>query len=103
MEPDQIDILAFPVLGDLQQVDEPQESRLARQLRSDLLKADLLDGVHFNLAVFHPVAVADFDVGTFPYPDAASDSSVANSVAEALRERHEESLPAPELRFEEAR
>src|ERR1022692_952693 len=41
---------------------------------------------------FHPVAVADFDVGPRPYSDAASDFSATNSVSKALGEHHEESL-----------
>ena len=92
MEPDQVDILALPVLRDLQQIDEPQESRLSRQLWSDFLKADLLDGIHFNLALLHLVPVAGFDARGLPYPDTASNLSPANPVAKPLSERHQEIL-----------
>jgi len=92
VEPNQIDILAFTVLGNLEQIDETQETRLARQLGSDIGKTDGRDGIHLDLAFFHAVPGAHFDVRTHPYPDAASDFSAANSLAKPLGEHHAESL-----------
>ena len=89
MEPDEVDILALPVLGDLQQIDEAQESRFACQLGSDLLKADLLNRIDLNFAFFHPVPFARRNAGTLPDPDAASNLSPVDAVAETLGERHE--------------
>jgi hypothetical protein len=88
MEPNQIYILAFPMLGDLQQINDAQESRFSRQHRSDLLKPDLFDRIHLNLAFFHPVPVAGFDMGALPDADAASDSSLPNAFAKPLGEGH---------------
>src|ERR1035441_10679471 len=89
---DWIDFLAFTVLRHFEQIDDSQESRLARQLPSDIRQTDWLDRIHFDLTFFHTIPVADFDVGPHPYSDAASDLSAANSVAQALGEHHEESL-----------
>ena len=88
MEPDQIDILAFIVLGDLEQIDETQEARLARQLRSDVRKANRRDRVHFDLTLIHAVPGAHFDMGTRPYSNTASDFTATNSLAKSLREHH---------------
>lgn len=97
MEPDQIDVLALTVLRDLEEVDHTLETRLSRQLWSDIPEADLQDRIHLDLTLFHAVAVADLDMGTHPYSDAASDFAATNSIAQALGEDHLESLlPAEE-------
>ena len=92
MEANQINILASTMLRDLEQVDDSQESGLARQCGSDIRKADRRDGIHFDLTFFHTIAVARFDVRTRPYSDTASDISTPNSLAKPLGEYHEESL-----------
>jgi hypothetical protein len=92
VEPNQIDILASAVLGDLEQVDETQEARLARQLWSDIRKTNRRDRIHLDLTFLHPVPVAHFNVGTHPYSDTTSDLSTAHSFAQALGERHEKYL-----------
>lgn len=94
MEPDQIDVLAFSVLRDLQEVNHTLEARLPRQLWSDIREADRQDRSYFDLTLFHPVAAADLDVGTRPYSDAASDFAATNPVAQALAEDHEERILA---------
>lgn len=43
VESDQIDVLAFTVFRDLEQIDEPEKTRLARQLGSDIRKPNGLD------------------------------------------------------------
>jgi hypothetical protein len=92
VEPNQIDILASPVLGDLEQIDQTQETRLSCQLRSDIRKTDRRDRIHLDLTFLHPVPVAHFNVGTHPYSDTASDLSAAYSFAKTLGERHEKNL-----------
>lgn len=94
MKPDKVDILAFPVLGDLQQIDDAQESRLARQCRGDIRKTDRLNGIHFDLTFFHTVPVAHYDVGAHPDSDTTGDVSPTNSLAKSLGECHEMSVHA---------
>jgi len=92
VEPNQINILAFTVLGDLEQIDQAQETRLARQLRSDVRKPERLDGIHFDLTFLHPITGAYLDVERLPNSDAAGDLSAPDSVAQTLGEDHEKSL-----------
>jgi hypothetical protein len=90
VEANQIDIFASTVLGNLQQVDETQEAGLARQFRSDIGKADRLNGIHLDLTFFHPVPGAHFDMRTRPDANAASNFSAADALAKPLSEYHEE-------------
>ena len=92
MEPNQIDILAFAVLGDLEQVDESEETRLSSQLRRDVRKTNRLDGIYLNLTFFHRIPAADFDVWARPDPNTARNLAAANSLAKPLRKHHEKSL-----------
>ena len=88
MKPNQINILPLAVLRDLEQIDETQETRLSRQLWSDVRKTDRLDGIHFDLTFVHPVPATHFDVRANPDSDAAGDFSATNSIAKTLREDH---------------
>src|SRR6266850_6957608 len=98
VEPNQIDILAFTVLRDLEQIDHTQETRLSRQFWSDIRKTDRRDRIHLDLTFFHTIPGANLHVGTRPYPDTASDFSASNSLAKTLAEHHEESLhPAEDV------
>jgi hypothetical protein len=92
VEPNEIDILAFAVLCNLEQINDAQETRIARQGWRDIRKTDRLDRIHFDLAFFHSVAVAHYDVRAHPYSDTASDFSSTNSIAKSLGKRHEVSL-----------
>ena len=92
VKPNKIDTLAFTVLRNLQQIDDTQETRLARQLWSDIRKTNRLDGIHLDLTFFHTVSPTDFDVGTRPYSDTTSDFSATNALAKSLAEDHESSL-----------
>jgi hypothetical protein len=85
-------MLTPPVFRDFEQVQNAEESRLARQFRSNIRKSYRLNRIDLNLAFFHRVARADCDVGTRPDSYAASDFSAAHSLAKPLRERHEQSL-----------
>jgi hypothetical protein len=92
MEADQIDVLAFAMLRDFQQIDQAKESRFSRKLGSDFLKADLVNGVDFDVAFFHAIAGTDLDVREFPDPDAADNFPTSDAVAKALGEDHGASL-----------
>ena len=89
MEPDQIDILAFAVLRDLEKVDHAFETRLSRQLWSDVRETDRQDRIHLDLTFFHAIADAFLDAGIHPYSDAAGNFSATNSLAQTLGEDHE--------------
>src|ERR1700730_16596944 len=81
VEPDQIDILPFTVLGNLEQINETQETGLARQLWSDVRKPNRRDRVHFDLTRVHAVPGAHFDMRTRPYSNTTSDFAATNSTA----------------------
>src|SRR5262249_13216504 len=88
VEADQIDVLALAVLSDLQQVDDTEESGGARQLGRDIGKTDRRDRIDLNLAFFHWVARAHFDMRTHPDPDAASDLRAADAITQTLGKHH---------------
>jgi hypothetical protein len=92
VESDQINVLALAVLRDLEEVNHTLETRRSRQLWSDIRETDRQDRIYLDLTLVHLVAVADLYVGTHPYADAAIDFAAPNSVAQALREDHLESL-----------
>jgi len=89
MEPDQIDVLAFTVLGNLEQIDETQKARLSRQLWSDVRKTNGRDRVHFDRTFVHAISGAHLDMGARPDSNAASDFATTNSLAKSLGEYHE--------------
>jgi len=92
VEPDEINLIAVAVLGYFEQIDHAQEARLSRQLRSDFLKGDWLDGIYLDLAFFHAVTVADPHVRARPDSDAAGDLPAANPFTQSLGEGHSDSL-----------
>jgi hypothetical protein len=92
VEPNQINILAFTVLRDLEQIDYTKETRLARQYWRDIQKADRLDRIHLNFTFFHWIADACFNVGACPESYATGDFSATHPFAKTLGEHHEESL-----------
>jgi hypothetical protein len=92
VEPDEVYVLAFAVPRDFKQIGDAEETGVARQLWRDLRTFDELHGVDFDLAIVHPVAAADLDVGTSPDPDAARNLSPTDTFAKAFCEHHVESL-----------
>jgi len=84
----QINILASTVLRNLEQIDDTQETRLARQLGGDIRKPDGLNRIYLDLAFFHAVSRAHSHMGTLPDSNAASDFAAANSVPKPLGEHH---------------
>jgi hypothetical protein len=92
VEADEVDVVAAAVLGDLEKVEDTEETGGASKVRGDVGEADLFDGVDFDFPFFHAVAAADADVGAGPDADAAGDFAAANAVAKAFGEDHGESL-----------
>jgi hypothetical protein len=88
MEADQVDVVAFAVFGYFEQVENAEEAGSAGELRGDVGKADGLDGVDFDLAFFHLVALADGDAESDPDADAAGDFTAADAVSKAFGEDH---------------
>src|SRR5579872_1130595 len=97
VEPDQINILTSAMFRDLEQVQNAKESRLARQLRSNIWKPDRFNRIDFNLAFLHTVSSAHAHARMHPNPHTASDLAATYSLAKSLSEHHEESLrPTPQ-------
>src|ERR1700678_1378419 len=92
MEPNQVNILAFTVPGDLQQIGGAEKTRLSRQLRRDIGQFDLLDRIDLDLAFIHAVPGANLHAGTDPESNAAGNLSATDSFTKALCEHHAESL-----------
>jgi hypothetical protein len=90
VEPNEIDIFAFAVLGNFQQIDETQEAGFTREFGGDIGETDRLDGIHLDLTFLHSVAGAHFDMRPRPDANAAGDFSAANSVAKPLGKHHEQ-------------
>jgi hypothetical protein len=88
MKADQVNVPAPTVVGHLQEIDNPKKSRLLRQLGSNVRKTNRLDGVHFDLAFFHPVPSAYPHVRTCPDADTAGDFSTTNAIPQALGKHH---------------
>ena len=81
----------------LEQIQNPKESRLARQFRSNIRKSYRFNRIDFNLAFLHTISRARSDAGTHPDSHAASDFPAPYSLAKPFSERHEESLrPTPQ-------
>jgi len=89
VESHQVHVRAAAVLRDLQQIDETVESRLARELRSDIRHLDLLDRVDFDVPYSSAVvAVANLHARRMPDADAARDLAALNAGSQALGEVH---------------
>jgi len=92
VEANQIDILTATVFCDFEQIQDTEKTRFARQLRSDVGKSDGLDGVDFDRAVLHAVALADGDARAKPEPDRTRDFAAADAFAQAFGEDHERTV-----------
>lgn len=94
MKAHQINVAPSTVVGDLQEIDDPKETGLSRQLRSNVRKTDRLDGVDFDFAFLHPVPPAHPHMRPCPYPDTARDFSTTNALPQTLGEHHCQALRA---------
>jgi len=92
VEADQVDILSFTVLGNFEQIDYAQETRLARELRGDVRQADGFDRVDLDLTLLHLVTAAGGHPWTGPETDGRRDFSAPNTGAQPLGEGHSVSL-----------
>ena len=93
MEAHQIDILAFAMPGNLEQIEDAEKSRRARLLWSDVRKPDRFNRIHLNLPFFHAIPAAHADARAHPNAHRAGDLSASNPVAKPFREHHVENLP----------
>ncbi|HTT64024.1 MAG TPA: hypothetical protein VMG35_19370 [Bryobacteraceae bacterium] len=92
MKTDQINVSPPAVIGNFKKIDNTEESRFTRQLRSNVGETDRLDRIDLDLAFLHAIPPANSDMRARPNADTASDLSTANAVSQPLRERHDESL-----------
>ena len=88
MKTNQIDVVPFAMFSHLEQIEHAQETRLSRQLRSNLGKPDQCDRIDLDLPLSHAITLAFFYPGAHPYSDAAGYFPSNNSFAEALCENH---------------
>ena len=100
MKANQIDDFAFAVLGYLEQVQNTQKSRCARQLWGDIRKPDRFDRVHLDFAILHPVSGTGRYMRMYPKSDAARDLSAANSLAKSSGKHHNDSFASACCRYE---
>jgi hypothetical protein len=61
MKPYQIDLFPFSMLGDLEEIDNPEESRLTCQLRSDIRESNYLDRIHLDFTLIHAISTSHTD------------------------------------------
>src|SRR5690349_15070841 len=76
------------MLRDLQQVDDPLESRAAGELRRHVFTRDRANRLHFHEALFHAIAAADFHARAHPDAHAAGDFAAPDAIAELFCEEH---------------
>src|SRR6476646_5612508 len=88
VKPDEIDVGAAAVLGDLEEVDNALEARAARQFAGDVIKRNALDGIDDNVPILHRVDTADLDMRALPDAHAAGDPPLAHALAKAFGEHH---------------
>ena len=63
MKTNQIDVVAFTMLSHLEQIEHAQETRLSRQLGSNIGKPDQCDRIDLDHSLSHAITLAFFDVG----------------------------------------
>ena len=78
LKADEVDVFAFSVLRDLEQIEHAEETRSLRQRRGDIRKTDLLDGVHLDFTVLIE-GIAPSNLHMRPLPDSNADSDVSIS------------------------
>jgi hypothetical protein len=94
----QIDVIAGAMLCYLQQIRSALEARLNRQIMSDVVQRDRLDGIDQDLTFIHLVPPPDLDVWPLPDPDTASDEPAAHTFPKTFRKHHASPSPGREAR-----
>jgi hypothetical protein len=88
VKPNQEDVLASAMPGDLEQINHTEETRLSCQGGRDIRKTDRLDGIHLDRTFFHTISAPTLIGQTLPDPEAAGDFSTVNRLAKTLGEHH---------------
>lgn len=88
MKPNQVRIVAPAVPGDAEQFVHALEAGFTRQIVGHIVEGHGLDRIHHDVALVHPVAPADLDVGPRPDANAAADPAAPDAVAKVRGERH---------------
>ncbi|HEY2150287.1 MAG TPA: hypothetical protein VGH34_05735 [Vicinamibacterales bacterium] len=73
---------------DLEQVFDVVETRLQRQVTSDITDPDRFDRIDDDVTVIHRVATTHLDVRAGPDANAASDSPAPDSFPQAFGKHH---------------
>jgi hypothetical protein len=92
VEFDEVDVAPWPVLRDLEQIDDAREARAARERRRDVVELDPVQRVDDDASGGQRIAIADAHVGLLPDPHAARDLAALDRLAKALRELHGRAL-----------
>lgn len=88
MEPYQVDVLASAMLRDLEQINDPEKSRLTSQSWSDVGKLNRLDRVHLNRTFLDAISTAYRYVRMHPDTDRTGDPPESNSLAKPFSKYH---------------
>ena len=88
MEPNQVNLVAATVSRNLQQIIHALEPRFTGQTIGDILKRNLRNRIHYDVALVHRVTTAHLYMRTRPDANAASDLPVPYSLAKAFGKHH---------------
>jgi len=94
VEANQVNVFTAPVFRNLEQVQNTEEPRLARQLPCNIWKPDRFNRIYLDFSFLHAVSRTDPDVGARPDSDTASNFPATYSLAKSFGEGHETSLKA---------
>jgi hypothetical protein len=88
MKSNQVYVIPGAVSCDCEQSIHTVKSRFTGQIVRDLGDGYLRDRVHDDVALFHAVPTSNLHMGARPDANAASDSSMPNSLAQVFAEHH---------------
>jgi hypothetical protein len=88
VKPNQVNIVPFAVLRNLEQVQYAEKPGFPRELMSDVRQPNRLDREDLDFAVVHAVSAAHRDVRARPDPHGTGDLSAADAFTESLRKHH---------------
>jgi hypothetical protein len=94
VEANQVNVFTAPVFRNLEQVQDTEESGLARQLRSNIWKPDRFNRIYLDFSFLDAVSRTHPDMGARPDSDAASNFPATYCLAKSFGEGHEESFEA---------